>query len=1025
MLRQISRQLSFIGAALVIVVLASLLAVVVPERPTAATPSSAWGLVGSTTIGSNPTDIAAGTNDDLWITDSTDRTLTHLTSISTSPTIADTFTLAAGTRPTGVTIDIGGDVWVADSNNGTAIRFDENAGTYTEQAPISLALTGYTIRLTTAPDGSIWAIFQNSQNVQRLSQNGTWAAESLLTSDSYPMDFTVDTNGDLWLTNTANFITKAEQTGGVWGLAASIPTPYWGRLATTGPDGLLYMSDSGCRIYVYDPATQTMPRQNFPICGSDSIAATDDGSVFLTTRDSNSIVRWIGSTLAQAETIPTGGRVLDMTVTTDGAIWFINATTHVLQHMIYAPAVASTFTNGTTASVAVGTNTTFSITTTGGFPTPRIRELDPLPYGLTLTDNQDGTATISGAPALGSEGVYPIRLAALNANLTTTQTITITVPGTPPEQLTVFYDGQAGGWNTCAVNAITVSDDQSLWVSSWQDNRLLRYTTDSFAFQESFSTSGTPAQLIAASDGTLWFIDTTANTVQSVVETSGTWSLDQTITVGTEPRYLVAGANGSVWVADTADDTVTEITNVGGTTTVGTPISIAGTTPSGLTVGADGAIWVGDRSTGTVIRIAESGGGWGTEALIGLAGSGAEMVLETGPDGDIWVLFQNTTTLQSVRDVAGVWTAQTAITLPGGGYEITTGPDDTLWVGYPDGWSTRLIDSSGTWVPMNRTSARGRTQYAATAADGSMWWSDAGCALFQWRSANGVAPTITSPSSAQAVINTWSNIDLTATGNPQVTFSILGDLPLGMYLSTDPTNSRATIYGSPDGSLAPGDVELTVVANNGAYRAAAQRFTLTVLADGSTTTTSTSSTTTSSTTSSTTSTSTTSSTTTTTLATTTTTAAPTTTSTVVIPPALTEDQVLQLPPAVMTPTPPQRGKKLRILQRGFRRRERVQILVASDPIVLGEFDADDDGVVDVEVDIPTDLPDGTHHLVSYGLESGIGFSQEFVLDASDGTGSALPATGSNSSRPIGLAIGLLGIGAVLAVSAQRRRRHDS
>ena len=101
----------------------------------------------------------------------------------------------------------------------------------------------------------------------------------------------------------------------------------------------------------------------------------------------------------------------------------------------------------------------------------------------------------------------------------------------------------------------------------------------------------------------------------------------------------------------------------------------------------------------------------------------------------------------------------------------------------------------------------------------------------------------------------------------------------------------------------------------------------------------------------------------------------------------------------------------------------MQILVASDPIVLGEFDADDDGVVDAEVDIPTDLPDGTHHLVSYGLESGIGFSQEFVLVAGDG--SALPATGSNLGPPIGVAVILVGAGGALAVTAERRRRLHS
>jgi LPXTG-motif cell wall-anchored protein len=149
-----------------------------------------------------------------------------------------------------------------------------------------------------------------------------------------------------------------------------------------------------------------------------------------------------------------------------------------------------------------------------------------------------------------------------------------------------------------------------------------------------------------------------------------------------------------------------------------------------------------------------------------------------------------------------------------------------------------------------------------------------------------------------------------------------------------------------------------------------------------------------------------------------------TTTTAAALPSLTSNQIAQLPAAVLTSTPPKRGEKMRIRARGFRARERVQIMVASDPVVLGEFDADDNGEIDVEVDIPSDLPPGDHHLAAYGLTSGYGVSQAFTIESSDG--SALPATGSDSTAPFVAGLGLVVVGAGLAFAARttnRRRRN--
>jgi len=59
-----------------------------------------------------------------------------------------------------------------------------------------------------------------------------------------------------------------------------------------------------------------------------------------------------------------------------------------------APAITGA--NSTTFSV--GTATTFTVTATGA-PTASLTEAGTLPSGVTLKDNGDGTARLSGTPA--------------------------------------------------------------------------------------------------------------------------------------------------------------------------------------------------------------------------------------------------------------------------------------------------------------------------------------------------------------------------------------------------------------------------------------------------------------------------------------------------------------------------------------------------------------------------------------------------------------------------------------------------
>jgi Big-like domain-containing protein/putative Ig domain-containing protein len=70
-------------------------------------------------------------------------------------------------------------------------------------------------------------------------------------------------------------------------------------------------------------------------------------------------------------------------------------------------------TSATSAGATVGTAFSFKVKSTG-FPVPTLSESGSLPAGLTFTPNSNGTATIAGTPAPGSDGTYDITIDASN-----------------------------------------------------------------------------------------------------------------------------------------------------------------------------------------------------------------------------------------------------------------------------------------------------------------------------------------------------------------------------------------------------------------------------------------------------------------------------------------------------------------------------------------------------------------------------------------------------------------------------------
>jgi len=81
----------------------------------------------------------------------------------------------------------------------------------------------------------------------------------------------------------------------------------------------------------------------------------------------------------------------------------------------------------------VGVPYAFTVDTKWGYPAPAVTVAGgSLPTGVTLTDNGNGTASLTGTPGSGTGGIYPLTISAtISAGHTTSQSFVLTVYQAP------------------------------------------------------------------------------------------------------------------------------------------------------------------------------------------------------------------------------------------------------------------------------------------------------------------------------------------------------------------------------------------------------------------------------------------------------------------------------------------------------------------------------------------------------------------------------------------------------------------
>jgi hypothetical protein len=451
-------------------------------------------------------------------------------------------------------------------------------------------------------------------------------------------------------------------------------------------------------------------------------------------------------------------------------------------HVVLNENVAPTITSAASATSIVGTTFGFTVTTTGA-PSPALTETGALPAGVTFTDNGNGTATISGTPASGSGGSYPITITATNALGSVSQSFTLTnseAPAITSAATAAFSTGVAGTYTvtTTGFPAPTITETGTLPSGmTFTDNG-----------NGTATISGTPA---SGSAGTYPVTLSATNSSGS----TATLALTITVTTATAP---------AITSTSTAFFTLNQAGGVAITTT-GSPvpkITETGNLPAGLTFT--------DNGNGTAL-LSGTGTATGTANITITASNGIS------PDATqtFTVVVGDAPTFTSASTATGNVGSPFSFTINAGGFPAPSWGESNLPPGVTftdNGNGTATLagtpTTAGTYaIPLTATNAYGSVQQTLTVT------------IQQ-------PPAITSGNSATFTVGTAGTFTVTTTGSPTAAFTESGSLPSGVTL-TDNGNGTATLAGTPAAGSS-GSYPITITAANGVSPNASQSFTLTV-----------------------------------------------------------------------------------------------------------------------------------------------------------------------------------------------------
>jgi virginiamycin B lyase len=252
-------------------------------------------------------------------------------------------------------------------------------------------------------------------------------------------------------------------------------------------------------------------------------------------------------------------------------------------------------------------------------------------------------------------------------------------------------------------------------------------------FSAGVNPGGNPAQVVAGSDGNLWFSDRSGAVGR--ITTGGTITeFSSGLNPGSAVRSIAMGPDGNMWFSDPG--TTRAVGMINPTTHAISEFSSglnAGSMPLGIAAGPDGNVWFTDSGTTKAIGMINPTTHVISEFSVGLnPGSNLQQGLVAGPDGNLWFTDQGATkAIGMINPTTHAISEFSSGLNPGSlpGASIVVGPDGALW--FMDGGTTQAIGRidptthaiSEFSTGLNPGASLGRI---AVGPDGNLWFGDKG-----------------------------------------------------------------------------------------------------------------------------------------------------------------------------------------------------------------------------------------------------------------------------------------------------------
>jgi uncharacterized repeat protein (TIGR01451 family) len=537
----------------------------------------------------------------------------------------------------------------------------------------------------------------------------------------------------------------------------------------------------------------------------ESATAVDFGSVAVTSfvSDSNGQV----VLLSPAGTAGT----VDVTAITPGGTSALSASdqfTYGIAPVINSPG-GDAFT--------VGSPGTFLISTTG-FPAPTLT-ISALPAGLTLVDNLNGTATLSGTPGINTAGEYPLTITASNGiSPDATQSFALAVQNL---QADILVAGTTVGGAVVAGNNIPYSVAvTNLGPNNAQNVVLSNLLPTQTTFVSDAQTSGPAFVQTSPTVGNTGTITDTIVSLASGAFASFTivaqvqpGTLDGTsivdslsVTADTSDPNL-ANNSQTITTSVVAPPVITGVSPAEGATAGGTLVTIAGTSLENATAVDFGSVavtsFVSD-SNGQIVLLSPAGTA-GTVDVTAITPGGTSAI--SASDQFIYSASPVVAapTITGVSPAEGAPAGGTLVTIAGTNLENATAVDfGSLAV------TSFVSDSNSQIVLLSPAGTAGTVDVTATTLGGASATTPSDQFTYSITPPVVAAPTITGVSPAEGAIAGGTLVTIAGTNLENATAVDFGSVAVTSFVSD--SNGQIVLL-SPAGTA--GTVDVTAITPGG------------------------------------------------------------------------------------------------------------------------------------------------------------------------------------------------------------------